>query len=299
MTEDQAAGGDAGTVEAEVGRELARARETLHLSLAEAAQQLKFAPRQLEALEQGRFDVLPTGTFARGMVRSYARLLKLDPEPLVARIAGRVAAPDNAEAVASARRPIPITQTGRRTNLAYAGLSIAILAVIVGVVFEWQRERSQAARLTFVPAAQEPARSTPSNTVASTVTPQLTQPIEPQPAPAAQEAAKADAPKTQPALAKAQPDAAGAQADKPAARPGEAHRLVLRFERESWVEVRSRGGKLLMQGLNPGGSERAVEGSPPFTLVIGNAQHVRLSYDDKQIDLAPYVKVEVARFTLE
>jgi cytoskeleton protein RodZ len=297
MTEDQAAGGDAGTVEAEVGRELARARETLHLSLAEAAQQLKFAPRQLEALEQGRFDVLPTGTFARGMVRSYARLLKLDPEPLVARIAGRVAAPDNAEAVASARRPIPITQTGRRTNLAYAGLSIAILAVIVGVVFEWQRERSQAARLTFVPAAQEPARSTPSNTVASTVTPQLTQPIETPPAPAAQEPAKAEAPKAQLDQASAQPDPA--KADKPAARPGEAHRLVLRFERESWVEVRSRGGKLLMQGLNPGGSERAVEGSPPFTLVIGNAQHVRLSYDDKQIDLAPYVKVEVARFTLE
>jgi cytoskeleton protein RodZ len=133
--------------------------------------------------------------------------------------------------------------------------------------------------------------------VASTVTPQLTQPIETPPAPAAQEPAKAEAPKAQLDQASAQPDPA--KADKPAARPGEAHRLVLRFERESWVEVRSRGGKLLMQGLNPGGSERAVEGSPPFTLVIGNAQHVRLSYDDKQIDLAPYVKVEVARFTLE
>jgi cytoskeleton protein RodZ len=289
MTEDHSPGGGAGTAETEVGQALARARAAIGLTLAEAAQQLKFAPRQIEALEQGRFEALPTGTFARGMVRAYARLLKLDPEPLVARIAGRVAAPDNAEVVAAARRPIPITDSSRRTNLAYAVVSVALLGVIGFVAFEWQRERSQAARLTFVPAAQEPVRSTPDNTVASTVTPHIPAPAEPAEAPAPAVTAAVE-PK---------PAAEKAPAEKPAAKAGEARRLLLRFERESWVEVRSRGGKLLMQGLNPAGSERAVEGSPPFTLVIGNAQHVRLSYDDKQIDLAPHVKVEVARFTLE
>src|SRR5207344_1477643 len=100
------------------------------------AQQLKFASRQIEALEQGRFGELPTGTFARGMVRSYARLLKLDAEPLVQRIAERVATKDNAAAVASVRRPIPITDPARRTNLIYAALSVTLLVVIAGVVFE-------------------------------------------------------------------------------------------------------------------------------------------------------------------
>jgi len=65
------------------------------------------------------------------------------------------------------------------------------------------------------------------------------------------------------------------------------------------VEIRGRGDKLLASGLNPGGSEQTIEGKPPFSLVIGNAQHVRLSYDDRPIDLAPHVKVEVARFTLD
>ena len=46
-------------------------------------------------------------------------------------------------------------------------------------------------------------------------------------------------------------------------------------------------------------AERLVEGVAPFELVIGNAHHVRLSYDDRPIDLAPHVKVEVARFTLD
>jgi cytoskeleton protein RodZ len=47
------------------------------------------------------------------------------------------------------------------------------------------------------------------------------------------------------------------------------------------------------------GSARVVTGVPPFAVVIGNAQHVRLSYNDKPVDLMPHIKVEVARFTLE
>src|SRR5690606_29886115 len=62
------------------GAALARAREEQGLALADVAQQLKLAPRQIEALEQERFGALPGPTIARGMLRNYARLLKLDPE---------------------------------------------------------------------------------------------------------------------------------------------------------------------------------------------------------------------------
>jgi cytoskeleton protein RodZ len=253
-----------------VGEALARAREALGLSLADVAQQLKFAPRQIEALEQGRYEELPAGTFARGMVRSYARLLKLDPEPLVRRIAAHVATPDNAAAVASARRPIPIADTSRRGNLVYAVLSLALLGVIAAVVFEWQQERVRAGRLTFIPAAQVPLEATP---VASAAAPPPRTPLESaETAPAAEQA-------TAPADGK--------------------RRIALRFERESWVEIRGRDGKVLLSQLNPGGSEKTVEGEPPFRLVIGNAQHVQVTYDTRPVDLAPHIRVEVARFTLE
>ena len=266
-----------------VGEELARARAALGFSIADVAQQLKFASRQIEALEQGRFGELPTGTFARGMVRAYARLLKLDSEPLVQRIAAQTATPDNAAAVASVRRPIPITDSARRTNLIYAALSLAILVVIAGVVFEWQRERSGTAKLTFVPAAaqdplqaaQEPQRTS----VASSMTaPNLTPMSQPEAAP---------------------PAVAAAESPKAAGGTGNTKRIVMKFERTSWVEIRGRDGKVLTSQLNAGGSEQTIEGRPPFALVIGNAQHVRLSYDDRPIDLAPHVKVEVARFTLD
>ena len=53
-----------------VGRELAAAREARGLALADVAQQLKFAPRQLEALEQENIEALPGHTITRGMVRN-------------------------------------------------------------------------------------------------------------------------------------------------------------------------------------------------------------------------------------
>jgi len=281
MTEGSDAGPDAGVgPAASVGEELARARAALGFSIADVAQQLKFSARQIEALEQGRFEQLPTGTFARGMVRAYARLLKLDPEPLVQRIAERVATADNATVAASVRRPIPITDPARRTNLIYAALSLAILAVIGGVVFEWQRERSGAARLTFVPAAAQapvPAVEAPAASVAPNLSPVASaEPLRPAEASPAQVAPKPPA----------------------AAAPG-ARRIVMKFENESWVEIRNRDGKVLTSQLNPRGTEQVVEGRPPFSLIIGNAQYVRLSYDDRPIDLAPHVKVEVARFTLD
>ena len=273
-----------------VGEELARARAALGFSLADVAQQLKFAARQIEALEQGRYAQLPTGAFARGMVRAYARLLKLDPEPLVQRIAERTATPDNAAAVASVRRPIPITDSARRTNLIYAAMSLAILLVIAGVVFEWQRERSGAARLTFVPAAAQAPAQAPQDA------PQLVSSAVSVSAMSVSPGAIA-VPQAAPVVAAAAPASPAASAQGPAAEG--IRRIFLKFERESWVEIRGRGDKLLLSRLNAGGTEQAVEGRPPFSLIIGNAQHVRLSYDDKPVDLAPHVKVEVARFTLD
>jgi len=202
-----------------------------------------------------------------------------------------VAVPDNAAAVASARRPIPIVDNARRTNLTYAALSLVILAVIGAVIFEWQRDRAKAEEMTFVAPAQPAKSETPQpapTPVASA------SPVSPQAAPLSSEEPQ-EKPAPPPAAEKAAPLAAAEKTGLPAGR----HRIALKFERESWVEIRNRDGKVLTSQLNPAGTERTVEGLPPFEVVIGNAQYVRLSYDEQPVDLAPHVKVEVARFTLK
>ena len=76
-------------------------------------------------------------------------------------------------------------------------------------------------------------------------------------------------------------------------------RIQLEFQRESWVEIKDGGGRTLLSQLNPAGTQKVVAGAPPFSVIIGNAANVRVTYNDAPFDLRPYVKIEVARFTLE
>lgn len=77
------------------------------------------------------------------------------------------------------------------------------------------------------------------------------------------------------------------------------NRVQLQFLQDAWVEVRDRDGVVLHSKLNTAGSDVRIEGDGPFSFVIGNAQFVRLTYDDRDVDLTPYIKVAVARFTLQ
>ena len=262
-----------------IGQELAAAREARGLALADVAQQLKFAPRQLEALEQERFDALPGATFARGMVRSYARLLKLDPEPLLSRIAGRCEVPDANRLAARYHQPVPFADGARRSTFVYLGISACVLALVGAVAYEWHQERSAAAkqgtRVAKAKAVPREAReATPRPAVAAPVPVQQAAP------------AVAEKPSEKPLKTIDRPVIAGS------------HRLVVRTEDEAWIEIRDSGDRLLVSSLNPAGSERVVRGRPPYNLVIGNASRVQVLYDDKPVNLAPHTKQDVARFTL-
>jgi cytoskeleton protein RodZ len=273
-----------------VGQELAAAREARGLALADVAQSLKFAPRQLEALEQERFDALPGATFARGMVRSYARLLKLDPEPLVERISGRCEIPDSNRLAARYHQPVPFSDNARRSTFVYLGLSVGVLALVGGVAYEWQQER--------VAAAKGPQKPTAVAKAAPREVPR-TAPVVPvqqaaAPTPAVPEKAKTPAPEKTKVVA-AIP---AVTPEKPKVVSTGPNRLIVRTEGEAWIEIKDSADRMLVSSLNPAGSERVVRGRPPYQLVIGNASNVRITYDDKLIDLAPHTKQDVARLTV-
>lgn len=280
-----------------VGSILAKRRVARGLTLEELAAKLKFAPRQLEALENNRFDTLPRGTFLRGMVRSYARLLEIDPEPLLERIAGRIDLPDAEQLAARYSEPVPFSDASKRLNVVYAVLSVAVLVVAGAVAFEWQSSRGKPQpseqRQAAGREAQKPMKEEREEVVSAAkpgVEPQAAQQAkEPAREPKAGDAKPAPKPAEQPVV----PSAAA-----PSSQLKGGKVLRFKFNRESWVQVRDRTGHVLMSQLNPQGTESTVEGEPPFSLVIGNAQHVRVLYRDEPIDLAPHIKVEVARFTL-
>jgi cytoskeleton protein RodZ len=283
-----------------VGKALAEARQAQGLELADVAQHLKFMTRQLEAIEAERFDSLPGPTIARGMVRTYARFLKLDPEPLLSCMTGRVDTRDATPQLAARfSQPVPFSDSGKRSTVLYLGLSAMVLAIAGGMVYEWRHDRPAADLVAAAPApapaeAESPPPPPPAQAepeAAPTIAPKTAAPAEKTfevvPLPAVR--TEVPAPPRPPLAVK---DAAAPKSTGP-------NRLVLRFEEAAWAEVTDSAGRQLVSSLNPAGSERVVRGRPPYNLVIGNAQHVKVSYNDREIDLQPHVKVEVARFTLK
>ncbi len=63
----------------EIGETFRKAREARGLSLEDVARLTKINLRYIKAIESDSFDVLPGGVYTRGFLRSYARLLDLDP----------------------------------------------------------------------------------------------------------------------------------------------------------------------------------------------------------------------------
>ena len=262
-----------------IGAALKQAREQQGLAIDDVAQQLKFAPRQIESLEHERFERLPGPTIARGMVRNYARLLKLDPEPLLERMGAReAAAPQPAKRESALRPPVPFSDGARRSTIVYAGFSIGLLVLVGAVAYEWQQEK---ATPQFVAPAQ-PQRPEPVQPVAAAA------PAQPAPL---EEKHVEPAPPMVVTLDKT-------AVEKPL--PPGMHRVVLRVTaEEAWLEVRDNAGRSLISSLNPAGTERSVRGRAPLELVIGNPEHVTLTHNGKPVDLTPYTKVGVARLTLQ
>ena len=287
-----------------VGIELQQAREARGLSIADVAQQLKFAPRQLEALEQDRFGELPGGTFARGMVRSYARLLKLEAEPLIERLNGRFQAPDANTLAARYSQPVPFSDNARRSTFVYLGLSLGILAIGGGVGYSWYREHSgpalAAKRQTQV-VAKAPAAVAPRPAVA---TPKPSTPAAvaaPRPEPKVVETSAPVQIAAVPAPKPPEPTVEKTAASKVAKPPltGGVNRLVIICEEESWIEVKDANERMLVSSLNPKGAERVVQSRGPLSLVIGNPANVRVLHNNKPVDLGPHTKLGISRFTLQ
>ncbi len=76
-----------------IGQQLRAAREAQNLSLEEISKATHIRVHYLQALEAGDFDSIPSQTQARGFLRALADYLKLDPDPMLAKMSGETAPP--------------------------------------------------------------------------------------------------------------------------------------------------------------------------------------------------------------
>ncbi len=67
---------------------------------------------------------------------------------------------------------------------------------------------------------------------------------------------------------------------------------------DSWVQVTAPDGRLLEHSVLRAGEERRYRAGDVGTVVLGNGQAVSVSRNGRPIDLTPYLRSNVARFTV-
>jgi cytoskeleton protein RodZ len=142
--------------QAPLGELLSAARIAKKLTQQDVSNSLRFSVKQIDALENNQFDVLPDAMITRGFIRNYARLLEIDVEPLL--LSYRALVPDNLPSnlsVQSSMREVSLTKESLPW-LKYILGSIVVLLFLLAWFFYMDHQ----SKMKDVPEAKVPEINT-------------------------------------------------------------------------------------------------------------------------------------------
>ena len=71
------------------------------------------------------------------------------------------------------------------------------------------------------------------------------------------------------------------------------------FSGSSWVEVTDASGKVLVSQIARAGEVLQPVGTPPFSVVIGDASKATVTVRGEAFNLEPATRANIARFTVK
>ncbi len=276
----------------DVGTHLREARQQIGMSTADVAQRIKISPRQIEALESNHFDELGWA-FSRGFVRSYARLLNLDPDALIRALPHTA---NNDSKLSVHHEHITLEKPHSWFRLTFILMALLILLLAPWIAYHWlsatdggilrrnNLHPSQSAPVTPTDTPIVTSTSVPAHAPANIVTPPNTMVM-------------SDTSSTKIPSAITQATAQESAMPAPTSAQKNQH-LELQFSGDSWVEIRDAQGHKLIAKMYHAGDMASLDSTSQLSLVIGNAAQVHLTDNHQPIDLAPHTAVKVARLTL-
>ncbi len=253
-----------------IGERLRQTRIRAGLTPSEVGSQLKMPTYAIEALEREDWARIGAPVFIRGQLRSYARLLGLPADAIVESLSMPADAPVEL---------VPQTYTPRmqrvaeqtKMRLVYVVLTAAIAVPV------WLATRSHldsaidtvsldadAPLALPQPGASSAVRTSDGDTASAAQAAPLVASITPP-----------------------MPQRAASNAD-----------LSVTFSGESWVRVSAPDGTVIEQALVQPGQQRVFKPGQLGKAVLGNAQVVSMQYRGQAIDLTPYIRANVLRFTV-
>ena len=249
------------------GSRLRKAREAAGMSQEDVAGRLKMPLRVVQSLENEDWDRLGAPVFVRGQLRSYSRLVGLATSTTLE--ASGVAPVEPLKLVSHGHTPRlqRLMEQGTR-RLVYIVITAAIVIPV------WLATKPHL-------AGTNPASVRPLDVPAIGADPLGAT------TPERGDTAATDA--QEPVVASLAP-----MAHRPSAVPV----LTLRLTADSWVQVVGHNGEVLEQGLLPAGETRSYTAGEVARVVLGNAPAVSVRQAGEVVDLAPFTRANVARFTV-
>ncbi len=308
------------------GKRLSAAREAKGLTREGVAAQLRLQLRHIIALEEDDYDALPGPTFTTGYLRSYARLLELPEDSIVAPTMTEQQSPPLVQASANSR------EISSSDGIARLGTYLVIGVMIVSVAMWWigrqeeveppaepplvENGESQVEPLASVQPQAEalaPGAVEPGEEISDGLSAPATQGAEDDTASAAQEdvtieeqvgGVGAGEPEEVPPVGETTPAATVAansvEPEQPAPPPlteeTPQSKLELRFEADSWAEVRDNAGRQLLYRLIKEGNVLVLRGEAPFHVFLGYAPGVTVYYNGELFEHSVFQRRDVARF---
>ena len=316
------------------GALLAERRQALGLTLEQVAEQLKMTPRRISEIEADNVEVVQSKAVFRGFVRAYAKVLGMDPEPLVSMLADESMPSISLKPV---RRKTPETFTATQVSFTSKynmqtkrmGVAIIVVVLLIGgllaqrILSSSSSKKSEAIQQSSAPASATVAVTPPAvKTVGASAT-------------AASASASTSASASAPAVPKAEQKvkrialpsvdvskqlgvaakeekktatsetvkkAATSEPVKPAqAKPAPSGNaaLVLKCNEESWIELKRNSGELVASRYIAAGKTVRFSVDEPMQLTIGNAPAVEATLRGRRLNIQVAGDSKVVRLNIK
>ena len=289
-----------------LGEMLRSARLAHDLTLEQLSTELRIEAKQLNALEENRFEQIGVPVFVKGYLKQYGLRLGIDVRDLLALYYKQTTL---ADVEVQPSRSIKLRD--ERSIVSWVVLAIVLVLVVV-LAYWWWNGGSFGPLPVPGSSTPEPTAATAPAAAEPTLQPQAL-PVDPSTVSAPSLAVPAATLPAEPAPATPlQPDAASAvlpaaaivepadDADDGRAAPVVALPLEFTFAAESWAEVTDARGERLLFGLTAAGRKVTVRGEPPIAVVLGNADAVQLTVDGEPYAIPTTGREDqLARFSVD
>ncbi|MFZ6753168.1 helix-turn-helix domain-containing protein [Undibacterium sp. Dicai25W] len=315
------------------GAKLSAARQQLGLSLEQVAEQLKLSHRQVLAMESNEFDKLPKMVIVRGFVRSYAKLLRVDPAPIIACLPGEVSSVEldtdlrptlATPFLESKSHFLGRTENHNKKYMLGAGiLAVAALLFVLAQHFEqaeWFKllfAHSDAAKPVVeqvsaslpqvdnvtLPASQidvfPPDVVAQAGTVVERVAASeavVTQ-VAPPPTPVTE--VKSVQSSLMPATNVVVPASSASVVASSGSALSANNKLHLKFRQDSWLQVKKESGEVITSHLARAGTEEFFDVKEPVQLRLGNAHGVDAVLRGVALEIVPPKDTNVVNLSVK